>query len=149
MKVTVRTIRETEFEAWNELWQGYEKFLAAEVPDKVTKATFKSMLEKNGSMCGLVAETENGNLVGFVNFVFHPTTFALTDRAYLEDLYTAPESRGKGVARLLIEAVSKIAEKRGSDKLYWHTEENNYAGRTLYDQLGTKTHIVYSRKFRK
>ena len=54
---------------------------------------------------------------------------------YLQDLYTAKEARGKGVARSLIEAVAEHAIGTHCDRLYWTTQTGNDTARTLYDKL--------------
>ena len=66
---------------------------------------------------------------------------------YLQDLFTAPEARGQGVARALIEAVYAAADAAGAPSVYWLTAEDNYAGRMLYDRVAAKTPFIrYSRK---
>ncbi len=97
-------------------------------------------------MWGFLAVDETGRLLGFVTFVFHRTTFAINDRCYLEDLFTMAEARGKGVGRMLIEAVFNAAWEKGADQVYWHTAQNNYAGRTLYDKLAEMTNVKYRKK---
>jgi GNAT superfamily N-acetyltransferase len=54
---------------------------------------------------------------------------------YLQDLFTAPEARGKGVARALIAAVTDWARAEGCSRVYWSTHETNATARRLYDQV--------------
>lgn len=54
---------------------------------------------------------------------------------YLQDLFTAPEARGQGVARALIAAVREWARRQGCARLYWHTQATNHTARLLYDQV--------------
>ena len=54
---------------------------------------------------------------------------------YLQDLFTAPEARGRGNARALIEAVAEAARARDAARLYWLTAEDNLPGRALYDRV--------------
>jgi GNAT superfamily N-acetyltransferase len=42
-----------------------------------------------------------GRLVGIAHFLVHASTTS-PDACYLQDLFTAPEARGKGVGRALI-----------------------------------------------
>jgi GNAT superfamily N-acetyltransferase len=60
------------------------------------------------------------------------------DVCYLQDLFTAPEARGEGVGRALIEYVYEQARAAGSTRVYWQTHENNPA-RKLYDQVAQLT----------
>ena len=67
------------------------------------------------------------------------------DLCYLQDLFTAPEARGKGVARRLIEAVREWARGQGCGRLYWHTQLHNETVRRLYDQVAEfRDFIVYT-----
>jgi GNAT superfamily N-acetyltransferase len=60
-------------------------------------------------------------LLGFVHFLFHRTTIALTSNCYLEDLFTIEAARGKVVGRALIEEVYRRAKQAGSAEVYWQT----------------------------
>ena len=64
----------------------------------------------------------------------HPSTTS-ADVCYLQDLFTAPEVRGRGVARALIAAVEEWARVRGCSRVYWHTHETNATARRLYDAV--------------
>lgn len=64
----------------------------------------------------------------------HPSTSAL-DVCYLQDLFTAPEARGKGVARALIAAVTEWARAENCSRVYWSTQETNATARRLYDRV--------------
>jgi GNAT superfamily N-acetyltransferase len=76
----------------------------------------------------------DGRLVGIAHFLVHASTTS-PDVCYLQDLFTAPEARGKGVARALIRATEAWARDRGCDRLYWHTREDNDTARRLYDKV--------------
>lgn len=76
----------------------------------------------------------DGRFVGITHFLVHPNTSG-PDVCYLQDLFTAPEARGKGVARALIAAVTDWARARGCRRVYWHTQEFNSTARHLYDQV--------------
>ena len=54
---------------------------------------------------------------------------------YLQDLFTAPEARGKGVARALIEAIAVEARTHGAARYYWLTQDHNATARALYDRV--------------
>ena len=68
------------------------------------------------------------------HFLFHTTIWA-PQACYLQDLFTAPEARGKGVGRALIEAVAQEARKHGVKRYYWLTQEHNAVARVLYDKV--------------
>jgi GNAT superfamily N-acetyltransferase len=69
-----------------------------------------------------------------VHFLVHPSTTS-ADVCYLQDLFTAPEARGKGVARALIAEVVRWAREQGCARVYWLTQSDNETARRLYDQV--------------
>ncbi len=144
-ELEVRPPRPEDRPAWEKLWQGYLRFYRSRLDPDVTELAWTRLLDPGAQPHGLVAELD-GNLVGFAHYLFHPSTWSRTSYCYLEDLFTAPEARGQGVGRALIEAVAVAAQAAGASRLYWHTQEFNAEGRALYDTLARRTSfIVYER----
>jgi GNAT superfamily N-acetyltransferase len=85
-------------------------------------------------MFALVAEDE-GQLVGLAHCVFHRSMTRVEPVCYLSDLFTLESRRGRGIGRLLIEAVYEEAKSAGASRVYWQTHESNAAGRLLYDKV--------------
>lgn len=73
--------------------------------------------DQNLSHNRVVAE-QNEVLVGLVHYIFHPHTWKIEDVCYLRDLYVAPELRGCGVGRTLIEAVHAVSDVDGVSNVY-------------------------------
>jgi GNAT superfamily N-acetyltransferase len=48
---------------------------------------------------------EDGQLVGWVHYIFHRSTISIAPTCYLQDLFTRESIRGKGFGRKLINAV--------------------------------------------
>ena len=84
-------------------------------------------------------------LVGIVHYLFHRSTWTIGDYCYLQDLFTAPEARGQGAGRALIEAVYDRAEVAGASRVYWLTQETNATARTLYDTLADRPGFIQYR----
>jgi GNAT superfamily N-acetyltransferase len=80
------------------------------------------------------------DLVGIVHFLAHANTSG-ADVCYLQDLFTARASRGRGVGAALIAAVADWARARGCSRVYWTTHETNTTARRLYD------HVALNRGF--
>jgi GNAT superfamily N-acetyltransferase len=143
---TVRPIRESDREAWLPLWQGYNAFYRNEPAEEVTRETFRRLYERTDGFFGLVAEDDDGGLVGLTHAVFHSATWTTGTYCYLEDLFVSRGGRGSGAGRLLIEGVYEEADRRGADRVYWHTQQYNAPARSLYDAVAHATSfVVYQR----
>ena len=96
-------------------------------------------------MNAFVAE-ENGQLLGFVHFIYHYSTWTKGPYVYLQDLFTAEAARGKGVATALVDAVYDAAEKAGASRVYWLTHETNATAIKLYDKIADRSGFIQFRK---
>jgi len=142
----IRPLQEEDFAAWRELWSAYLRFYRAEVSDSVTQASFGRLQQRTDGLVGLVAQADQGHLVGFAHLVFHPSTWSTAPYCYLEDLFVSPSARGTGAATDLIRAAYAEADRRGASRTYWETQAFNGAARSLYDQVAHPTSfVVYER----
>ena len=145
----VRAIEPPDRAAWQPLWDGYNAFYGRHgdtaLPQEITAATWQRFFDAAEPVFGLVAEVD-GRVVGLTHFLYHRSTTRIEPTCYLQDLFTLPELRGRGVARALIEAVCDRARADGVKRVYWQTHETNAAGRLLYDKVA-RHHgfIVYAR----
>jgi ribosomal protein S18 acetylase RimI-like enzyme len=55
---------------------------------------------------------------------------------YLAELYVAPDRRGQGLGRALMESALQTARERGADYMDLNTGEADVAARALYESLG-------------
>jgi GNAT superfamily N-acetyltransferase len=76
----------------------------------------------------------DGRLVGITHFLVHPSTSG-PDVCYLQDLFTASDVRGRGVARALINSVTDWGRAHSCCRVYWLTHESNRTARHLYDKV--------------
>jgi GNAT superfamily N-acetyltransferase len=131
------------------LWDGYNTFYGRSgptaLPMEITLSTWSRFFDAYEPMHALVAELD-GKLVGLVHFLYHRHTTIKGPTCYLQDLFTDPSLRGKGVGRALIEAVYERARTDGVDRVYWQTHETNHTAMALYNQVAEKTGFVIYRK---
>ncbi|KPF66432.1 GNAT family acetyltransferase [Bosea sp. AAP35] len=143
--ITIRTLAVTDRAAWEPLWQGYLTFYKATLTPDITEATFARLTGGTEPMGGFVAQRD-GRLIGIVHWVVHRSTWNTRDICYLQDLFTAPEARGTGAGRALIEAVRQMAQAKGCFRVYWQTHESNVEARALYDKVADKSGFIVYRQ---
>jgi GNAT superfamily N-acetyltransferase len=126
--------------AWRGLWSAYNAFYDAAVPEVVTQATWRRILDPHSAIFARLAEN-HGDIIGFTVSVLHEGTWTTEPICYLEDLFVEPSSRRQGVGRILIQDLVDRARVRRWSRLYWHTRAGNPA-RALYDQFATADDFV-------
>lgn len=142
----VRDLRNGDVMEWRALWRAYLAFYRTELPEAIFDETFSRMVDRGQpDQFGLVAERD-GRLVGIAHCILHRHGWRPEGVCYLQDLYVAPERRGLGTGRLLIEAVYAAADALGRSEVYWLTEIDNDVARRLYDRIGTATPFVKYRR---
>src|SRR3954470_16178308 len=118
--------------AWETLARGYKAFYQTELPDARYDETWRLLLA--GERIHGLAAWLDGRLAGIAHYLFHAQTWS-ADVCYLQDLFTAEDARGRGVASALIDAVAEAARSHGAAKYYWMTKEDNRVARALYDRV--------------
>lgn len=129
----VAALQADQHAEWLVLARGYKAFYKTPTSDAEFERAWQRLLAGDG-IAGLGA-TLDGRLVGLAHYLFHASTWA-PRVCYLQDLFTAPEARGHGVARALIDAVAAQARAAGATRFYWLTQENNAVARVLYERVG-------------
>ena len=149
-EVYVRSIISDDRKQWEELWAAYNAFYGREgetaLSITVVSTTWERLLNPMEPVFGFVAEKSDA-LIGLAHFVFHRNLIQTSDTCYMQDLFTAPDARGSGVAQRLVETIGETCRKRGVRDIYWHTRSDNVAARRLYDRIATNTDfLVYRAK---
>ena len=138
--MNVRPLAAADRDVWALLWESYLAFYETTLLAEIYDAQWDRLMAGD-PVAGLVAEA-NGQPVGIVHYIFHVHGWKTRDVCYLQDLYVAPEARGTGAGRALIEGVYAAADARGCPDVYWLTQEFNETGRRLYDRIGRLTPFI-------
>lgn len=146
-EIVIRDVKIEDFPKWLPLWTGYNEFYGRSgptaLPVEITNTTWQRFLDPAEPVHGLVAES-NGQTVGLAHYLFHRSTTQVQPTCYLQDLFTAPHSRGAGIGRKLITAVYERAKAAGSPRVYWQTHETNATAMHLYNKVAERSgFIVY------
>jgi len=130
----IRAVELRDRDAWAALFVAYGEFYETAFTDEVVDSTWRRLLDPTEGIDALVAELD-GAVVGFAHYRSHPDTFSTGRDWFLDDLYTAPEARGRGVATALIDHLKQLAD----GTLRWITAESNTTAQSVYDKLATRT----------
>lgn len=142
--ITIARLEPADRPAWEALFRGYIEFYEQDHPQSMYDRAW-SEFQADARMHAFGGWLD-GKLAGFAHFLSHVRTTD-ADVCYLEDLFTAPQARGHGVARALINAVASWASDRGCSQLYWQTHETNANARRVYDRIGAfRGFIVYTKE---
>jgi GNAT superfamily N-acetyltransferase len=139
--ITVRSLLTADRGDWERLFRAYIDFYERSLDDAEYDRAWRRLLEDR-EIHGLVAAVD-GVPVGITHFLTHAHTNS-SDACYLQDLFTDPDARGRGVGKALIEAVTDWAREQGCGRVYWQTHVDNERARRLYDQVAEhRGFIVY------
>ena len=141
-------LTEQDFDEWLPLWRGYQIFYKADIDEETTRTTFARLTGGAEPMGAFLARDDAGRAIGVVHWIMHRACWTTGDYCYLQDLFVAPDIRGGGVGRKLIEAVYDVAQKNGCSRVHWLTHETNAQAMILYDKVATKSGFLqYVKRF--
>ncbi len=84
--------------------------------------------------------------VGFATLYYTRSSVSAAVLGTLNDLYVAPEARGGGVGRALMDHCARAVAARGLPRMIWYTHTTNRTAQRLYDtfEAGVDTWLQYS-----
>jgi GNAT superfamily N-acetyltransferase len=74
--------------------------------------------------------------VGFALFFTNYSTFLARPGLYLEDLFVAPQYRGRGAGKALLKALARLAKERGYGRFEWSCLDWNEPSICFYKSMG-------------
>jgi GNAT superfamily N-acetyltransferase len=137
--INVNKLEPSDKNGWEALFRAYIDFYQRVEPPEMYERAWREF-QADERLHAFGAKLD-GRLVGITHFFIHPNTSG-PDVCYLQDLFTAPDVRGQGIARTLIAAVSDWARDRGCRRVYWHTQASNSTARYLYDKVAENRDFI-------
>jgi GNAT superfamily N-acetyltransferase len=119
------------------LIRSYQEFY--NVPD-ISDSRNREFFSQFGASTSLGCQflyREKSEVVGFATVYFSFTSTITAKVAVLNDLFTLPGERGKGIGKSLIEHCREYAAKNNAVRLQWVTAPDNERAQKLYDSLDT------------
>ena len=128
--------------------RAYQEFYKVQqISDTRNRDFFSAFGESNPAGCQFLFREEDA-VLGFATVYFTYTSTIAAKVAVLNDLYTSPDQRGRGIGRQLIEHCRSFGAERGAARLQWITAPDNSRAQALYDSLSvdksTWHHYSYS-----
>ena len=117
------------------LFDAYRQFYG-KAPDPGLAARFLSERIANGESIVYLAETRDGEAVGFTQ-LYPAFSSVSAGRTYiLNDLFVAPSARRANIGRSLLHAAGEFARGKGALRLALSTAKSNEKAQMLYESEG-------------
>lgn len=142
----IRPIAPSDHDAWRALFRAYGEFYETDFGDDVLDGVWAWLQDPEHEVSAIVAD-DAGTVVGFAHIRRVADTFTAGPSWFLDDLFVAPERRGEGIARALIERGYADATAAGGGTFRWITAADNETAQLLYDRIATRAGwVVYERE---
>jgi GNAT superfamily N-acetyltransferase len=136
-KFTIAPVDDADLDDLLPLMRGYCDFYDVDPSDEDLLALSRALIgdpEREGLQ--LIARGDDGRALGFATIFWTWSTTVAGRIGVMNDLYVAPDGRGKGLADALIQACVARCRGRGADRLTWQTAPDNHRAQAVYDRVG-------------
>jgi GNAT superfamily N-acetyltransferase len=142
--VEIRPARTDEIEEMLPLIRAYCEFYEVEPYDDGIRQMFQTLIEHPEQGTVFIARDGDG-AAGFATLDWKWSSLKGARIGYLEDLFVAPESRGRGIADALIAACVERCREEGRPALEWLTAPDNHRAQRVYNRTGAEsgTYLEY------
>ena len=129
----IRAANANDRAQWESLWQdSVDGALDKDVIDH----SFNAITNGANAINALVAEGEDGDIIGLLHYVVHPVAGCIEPVCYMQDLFVSPEARRQGVAKSLMQGLEKLAADNKYDRIYWLLDKANEGAKEFYKNIG-------------
>lgn len=142
---SIRAVSPPDWDGWRALWLAYQEFYKATISDADTLVTWARFHDPAEPMFCAVSLDNQDEIVGFVHWVLHRSSWTAGAYCYLQDLFVAPLAREQGRGRELIEHVYDQAKVNDCSRVYWLTHEDNSTAMLLYNRVAVRSGFVQYR----
>jgi len=106
--------------------------------DKVRSVTrdFAEAISGNHPAIHVLLAEQDQQPMGIAILFLTFSTWRGTRGVYVQDIFVAPDARGTGLGKELIEAAAKWAAAQGADHLRLSVDQDNVAAQSFYDAIG-------------
>jgi GNAT superfamily N-acetyltransferase len=118
------------------LMRAYCDFYHAAPPDQSLLAMARALIADPAREGVQFLATEHGDDIGFATLFWSWETTIASRVGVMNDLFVAPESRGRGVSSALIDACLQRCRDHGASRMIWQTALDNVRAQAVYDHIG-------------
>ena len=136
--IEVRPVEPRDREAWAELYRGYREFYRVEPSERAVDTVWSWLHDPAHETRGLIAAVD-GQPLGLAHFRTFARPLSASHGLFLDDLFTAPAARGRGLGAALLARLAELARDEGATVVRWITAEDNATARALYDRVSQQT----------
>lgn len=140
--IEIKQIRASDRAAWAPLWRDYLAYYETELGPEIYETAFERLVDPAIKDYNGFLAWDGDRAVGLVHYIYHRHGWKVEPVCYLQDLFAAPDTRGSGVGKALIEAVYEAADTDGAPSVYWLTQDFNAPARKLYDRVAVLTPFI-------
>ena len=138
MTTQLRSATRDDVQVIAELIRGLARFEKLEQEVVMTEELLATGLFGDRPYAEVVLAEDDGRPVGFALFFHNFSTFLGRPGIYLEDLFVIPEQRGRGIGRMLLAHLARLAVERGCGRLEWAVLDWNRDAIQFYERLGAR-----------
>ena len=133
----VSTVGEADLGELLPLLRGYADFYEVSPADEALLELSRALIaDPAGEGMQFLARDGEGRAIGFATVYWLWSTTKAARIGLMNDLFVAPEGRGRGAAEALIERCREACRERGAIKLTWQTAKDNARAQAVYDRIG-------------
>ena len=117
------------------LMRGYCDFYEVAPSDGALRALARALIEHPDTSGVQLIAREDGEALGFATIFWSYSTLSARAIGVMNDLYVAPQGRGRGLGAELIRACEAECAARGIEILEWETAPSNARAQSVYERF--------------
>jgi GNAT superfamily N-acetyltransferase len=134
---TLHTVGEGDLDELLPLMRAYCEFYRVAPTDEDLLAMARELIaESDYEGVQILARDEDGRALGFATVFWTWSTLRASRVGVMNDLFVAPDARGRGIAEALIAECAERCRARGATSLGWQTAKDNRRAQAVYERIG-------------
>lgn len=137
----VRHAVAADHERWTALFDHY-RHAGHLAPDRQVSDRVWAWTQDPVHPVSALIAADGDEVVGFAHYRRFPRPINGDEGLYLDDLFTRPAARGRGVAKAMIDHLADEVHQGRFAVLRWTSRPDNHAARGLYDRIAQRAESI-------